>query len=127
MAAAVADYTPSKVAIQKIKKTDAEFNMAFVKTKDILKELGSIKSDDQFLIGFALETENEIANAQRKLEEKNADLIVLNSLRDEGAGFGVDTNKVTLFLHDGKQKQIELKSKQGLAKDIVDSIIEISS
>ena len=77
------------------------------------------------MVGFALETENERVNAQKKLQEKNADLIVLNSLRDEGAGFGHDTNKVTLFFKNGKEKQIELKSKSALAKDIVDAIIEI--
>jgi phosphopantothenoylcysteine decarboxylase/phosphopantothenate--cysteine ligase len=79
------------------------------------------------LVGFALETENESANAQKKLIDKNADLIVLNSLKDNGAGFGHDTNKVSLFFKNGKRKQIELKSKSALAKDIVDAIIEIKS
>jgi phosphopantothenoylcysteine decarboxylase/phosphopantothenate--cysteine ligase len=125
MAAAVADYTPAAVADQKIKKTGDELTITLKKTRDILGSLGKTKSKDQTLVGFALETENEKSNAHKKLVEKNADLIVLNSLRDEGAGFGHDTNKVTLFFKGGKEKQIELKSKSALAKDIVDAIIEI--
>lgn len=125
MAAAVADYMPTVVADQKIKKKDGELIITLKKTKDILGSLGKTKTNGQVLVGFALETENEKANAQKKLEEKNADLIVLNSLRDEGAGFGHDTNKVTLFFKNGKEKQIELKSKSALAKDIVDAIIEL--
>jgi phosphopantothenoylcysteine decarboxylase / phosphopantothenate---cysteine ligase len=125
MAAAVADYTPAVVADQKIKKKDGELMIALKKTKDILGSLGKAKANGQVLVGFALETEDEKANAQKKLEEKNADLIVLNSLKDEGAGFGYDTNKVTFFFKDGREKQIELKSKSALAKDIVDAIIEI--
>lgn len=127
MAAAVADYTPVTIADQKIKKNDGEVTITLKKTKDILGSLGKIKSNEQILVGFALETENEKANAQRKLAEKNADLIVLNSLNDNGSGFGYDTNKVTLFFKNGKEKQIELKSKSALAKDIVDAIIEIKS
>jgi phosphopantothenoylcysteine decarboxylase/phosphopantothenate--cysteine ligase len=127
MAAAVADYTPVTIADQKIKKSDGEVTITLKKTKDILGSLGKAKSNEQILVGFALETENEKANAQKKLIEKNADLIVLNSLKDEGAGFGHDTNKVTLFFKNGKEKQIELKPKPGLAKDIVDAIIEIKS
>lgn len=125
MAAAVADYTPSTVADQKIKKNGDELNLSLKKTKDILGTLGKIKKDDQVLVGFALETENETANAQKKLNEKNADIIVLNSLNDEGAGFKTDTNKVSLFFKNGTQKQIDLKSKTALAKDIVDSILEL--
>jgi phosphopantothenoylcysteine decarboxylase / phosphopantothenate---cysteine ligase len=125
MAAAVADYTPVVVADQKIKKTDDEFTITLRKTKDILESLGKAKSNGQILVGFALETENEKTNAQKKLVEKNADLIILNSLKDEGAGFGHDTNKVTLLFKNGMGKQIELKSKSALAKDIVDAIIEI--
>ena len=127
MAAAVADYTPVVVADQKIKKTDSELTITLKKTKDILRDLGNTKSNKQILVGFALETENEKANAQKKLAEKNADLVVLNSLKDEGAGFGHDTNKVTLFFKNGTEKQLELKSKSALAKDIVDAIIEIKS
>lgn len=124
MAAAVADYTPAIVAEQKIKKTD-ELTITLKKTKDILESLGNIKTNGQILVGFALETENEAANARKKLEGKNADIIILNSLKDKGAGFGYNTNKVTLFFKNGKEKQIELKSKSELAKDIVDAIIEI--
>jgi phosphopantothenoylcysteine decarboxylase/phosphopantothenate--cysteine ligase len=127
MAAAVADYAPVIVADQKIKKTHSDLTITLKKTKDILASLGKIKSNKQILVGFALETENEKANAQKKLVEKNADLIVLNSLKDEGAGFGYDTNKVTLLFKTGNEMQIELKSKSALAKDIVDAIIEIKS
>jgi phosphopantothenoylcysteine decarboxylase/phosphopantothenate--cysteine ligase len=125
MAAAVADYTPINVADQKIKKTNGELTITLKKTQDILASLGKTKTKGQILVGFALETENEKANAQKKLKEKNADIIVLNSLKDEGAGFGHDTNKVTLFFKNRSEKAFELKSKSALAKDIVDSIIEI--
>jgi phosphopantothenoylcysteine decarboxylase / phosphopantothenate---cysteine ligase len=125
MAAAVADYTPTAVSDQKIKKKEGELTIKLKRTKDILGSLGKAKTNGQILVGFALETENEKANAQKKLEEKNADLIVLNSLKDEGAGFGHDTNKVTLLFKNRKEKQIELKSKSALARDIVDAIIEI--
>ena len=125
MAAAVADYSAVTVAGQKIKKAEDELTLTLKKTTDILGNLGNKKINGQILVGFALETENEAVNARKKLEEKNADLIILNSLKDEGAGFGHDTNKVTLFFKNGKEKQIGLKSKSALAKDIVDSIIEI--
>jgi phosphopantothenoylcysteine decarboxylase/phosphopantothenate--cysteine ligase len=126
MAAAVADYTPVDVANQKIKKGNDELAITLMKTKDILGTLGSHKSDGQILVGFALETENEKLSARKKLEEKNADLIVLNSLQDEGAGFGHDTNRVTMFFKNGVEKQIELKAKPAVAKDIVDAIIELA-
>ena len=125
MAAAVADYTPTVVSDQKIKKAGEELTVTLKKTKDILGSLGKAKTNGQILVGFALETHNETGYAQKKLKEKNADLIVLNSLNDNGAGFGFDTNKITLFYKNGEQKQIELKSKQALAKDIVDAIIEL--
>lgn len=125
MAAAVADYTPVEVAGQKIKKSDGEVTLKLKKTKDILAALGKAKKAGQVLVGFALETENEAANAQKKLREKNADLIVLNSLRDEGAGFGHDTNKATLFFADGTEKMIPLKSKRELAVDLVDTLTEL--
>lgn len=125
MAAAVADYTPAVVSSEKIKKTEGEFTITLKKTKDILGSLGTSKTNGQLLVGFALETNNEKEFAQKKLQEKNADLIVLNSLKDSGAGFGKDTNKVTLLFKNGNEKQMELKSKTALAKDIVDSIIEI--
>jgi len=125
MAAAVADYTPTIVCDQKIKKKDGELTVHLKKTKDILGSLGMSKSNGQILVGFALETQNEIINARTKLEEKNVDMIVLNSLQEEGAGFGHDTNKVTLFFKNRNERQIELKSKTALAKDIVDAIIEM--
>ncbi len=127
MAAAVADYRPSVVSENKIKKKDNEMNLDLVKTNDILGSLGSKKQKGQLLVGFALETNNEEAYAKKKLAGKNADLIVLNSLNDQGAGFGHDTNKVTLFYHDGRQKQLDLQSKKAIARDIVDSIIELNS
>jgi phosphopantothenoylcysteine decarboxylase / phosphopantothenate---cysteine ligase len=126
MAAAVADYTPVIVSDQKIKKKDGELTVHLKKTKDILGSLGKSKSNGQILVGFALETQNEVVNARTKLEEKNVDMIVLNSLQDEGAGFGHDTNKVTLFFKNRNEKQIELKSKSALAKDIVDAIIDMN-
>jgi phosphopantothenoylcysteine decarboxylase / phosphopantothenate---cysteine ligase len=126
MAAAVADYSPVSVADQKIKKKDEEFTVTLKKTKDILGTFGGKKSESQILVGFALETQDEAGHARQKLKEKNADLIVLNSLQDEGAGFGHDTNKVSLFFKKGKEVPLELKSKTALAKDIVDAIIEIS-
>ena len=122
MAAAVADFTPSIVSGTKIKKGEGDLVLALKKTKDILGSLGKEKSPGQLLIGFALETNDEEANALKKLKEKNADMIVLNSLKDEGAGFGHDTNQVTLYFQNGNSRKIELKSKKLLAKDIVDSL-----
>ena len=122
MAAAVADYTPVETAGEKIKKTEEVFDLKLRKTKDILASLGKLKSDKQVLVGFALETTNEDQNAQKKLRDKNADMIVLNSLREEGAGFGHDTNKVTLYFRNGQALQLELKPKNVIAKEIVDSI-----
>jgi phosphopantothenoylcysteine decarboxylase/phosphopantothenate--cysteine ligase len=125
LAAAVADYTPTEIADQKIKKKEGEMVITLKRTKDILASLGESKSKEQILVGFALETENELTNARKKLEEKNADLIILNSLKDKGAGFGHDTNKVTFLFKNGTEKQIEIKPKSVLAKDIVNAIIEI--
>jgi phosphopantothenoylcysteine decarboxylase / phosphopantothenate---cysteine ligase len=125
MAAAVADYTPVETAQEKIKKSVDELTIPLKKTDDILATLGKTKKKNQLLIGFALETENEKANAVKKLESKNADVIVMNSLRDEDAGFGRDTNKVTLFYRDGKERSFTAKSKTEVAKDIVDAIIEL--
>ena len=124
MAAAVADYTPVAVAPQKIKKKEENWQVALKKTPDILKSLGQKKTDKQELAGFALETTNERQNALAKLQQKNADIIVLNSLRDSGAGFGKDTNKIAVFDRNGKEKSFDLKSKTAVAKDIVDYIIE---
>jgi phosphopantothenoylcysteine decarboxylase/phosphopantothenate--cysteine ligase len=124
LAAAVADYTPKYPASQKIKKHDESYNLELVKTVDIAYELGKIKRPGQLLTGFALETENEIENAKKKLISKNFDLIILNSLNDKGAGFGHDTNKISILAKDNKIKDFELKSKKEVALDIVDTLIE---
>lgn len=121
-AAAVADYKPKVVADQKIKKSDAEFSISLEKTKDILASLGKEKKH-QFLIGFALETENEIENAKLKIQKKNLDLIVLNSLQDKGAGFGKPTNKVTFIDKNFKIEPKELKSKELVAEDILEKVV----
>lgn len=121
-AAAVADYKPKFVAEQKIKKTDEAFTIELEKTKDILASLGKIKKN-QFLIGFALETENEIENAKLKIQKKNLDLIVLNSLQDEGAGFGKSTNKVTFIDKNFIVEPKELKTKELVAEDIIQKVL----
>ena len=123
MAAAVADYTPVDVSDAKIKKQASEFELKLKKTTDILKSLGAIKKNHQILVGFALENRDEKQYALKKLQEKNADAIVMNSLRDEGAGFAGDTNKITIFEKDGTETCYELKSKMAAAKDIVEKII----
>ena len=125
MSAAVADYTPAVKSKEKIKKDAANLNVELVKTKDILKALGEKKYNGQLLVGFALETTNEKENALNKLKTKNADLIVLNSLNDEGAGFGHDTNKITIFEKGGGEIAYERKPKQQVAKDIVDRIVNM--
>ncbi|WP_281228844.1 bifunctional phosphopantothenoylcysteine decarboxylase/phosphopantothenate--cysteine ligase CoaBC [Flavobacterium aquiphilum] len=121
-AAAVADYRPRDVASQKIKKTADDFVIQLEKTKDILASLGEAKKN-QFLIGFALETENEIDNAKAKIQKKNLDLIVLNSLQDQGAGFGKNTNKVTFIDSAFKIEPMDLKSKMAVADDILNKVI----
>jgi len=122
-AAAVADYRPKYVAAQKIKKNEAHLTLELEKTTDILVSLGE-KKKDQFLIGFALETENEVENAKAKIRKKNLDLIVLNSLNDEGAGFGKPTNKVTFINSRFEEEPMALKSKEAVAQDIVNKIKE---
>ena len=121
-AAAVADYKPKLVAKQKIKKVEEEFTIQLEKTQDILAYLGRIKNN-QLLIGFALETENEIENAKLKIQKKNLDLIVLNSLQDEGAGFAKSTNKVTFIDKDFVIESMPLKSKELVAEDILNKVI----
>ncbi|WP_077402698.1 bifunctional phosphopantothenoylcysteine decarboxylase/phosphopantothenate--cysteine ligase CoaBC [Cellulophaga omnivescoria] len=121
-AAAVADYKPKTIADQKIKKNDAEMQITLVKNKDILFSLGEQK-EHQFLVGFALETQNEIENATKKLKKKNLDIIVLNSLNDKGAGFGKSTNKIAIIDKKLNIKTFELKSKADVALDIVNEII----
>ncbi|MEA1849484.1 bifunctional phosphopantothenoylcysteine decarboxylase/phosphopantothenate--cysteine ligase CoaBC [Chryseobacterium sp. MHB01] len=118
--AAVADYAPKEVAKEKIKKNDEYLTIELVKNPDILKTMGE-KKTRQFLVGFALETQNEEENAKAKFEKKNLDMIVLNSLRDEGAGFKNDTNKIKIFTRTEK-KEFDLKSKEDVAKDILDCI-----
>jgi phosphopantothenoylcysteine decarboxylase/phosphopantothenate--cysteine ligase len=120
MAAAVSDYFPENSSDTKIKKEDDSLVLHLKKSADILAELGKTKKPGQVLIGFALETDNEILNAQAKLHKKNLDLIVLNSLKDAGAGFGLPTNKVTFLDKDGNKYAFELKSKAKVAEDILD-------
>lgn len=122
-AAAVADYKPKNVADQKIKKSDATFTIELEKTKDILASLGKQKAN-QYLVGFALETENEIENAKLKIQKKNLDLIVLNSLNDNGAGFGKPTNKVTFIDRNFVIEPMNLKSKEEVAFDIINKVIQ---
>ncbi len=122
MSAAVADYRPANKANEKIKKKGDTLDIQLEKTKDILASLGAQKKEGQVLVGFALETNNELANASDKLSRKNADMIVLNSLQDEGAGFGHDTNKVTLLYKNGEQKALPIMSKTDVANEIVNNI-----
>ncbi len=123
LSAAVADFKPEQSATDKIKKKDAELSIKLVPTKDILASLGAIK-DKQFLVGFALETSNELENAKGKLRRKNLDLIVLNSLNDKGAGFKKTTNKVTIIDADERCQKFEIKSKTEVAKDIFNQILK---
>ena len=126
MSAAVADYTPQTVAPEKIKKNgETQFTLTLVPTPDIAAELGKIKTDRQVFAGFALETENERVNAQKKLESKNFDFIVLNSLNDKGAGFGYDTNKITIVYRNGDEESFELKPKSEVAQDIAQALLSL--
>jgi phosphopantothenoylcysteine decarboxylase/phosphopantothenate--cysteine ligase len=125
MSAAVADYKPEYVADQKIKKKEQEFSLNLIKTTDILAELGNKKSSGQVLVGFALETENELANASDKLKRKNLDLIVLNSLNDQGAGFKSDLNKITILDKRLNAETFVLKPKNEVAQDICQKILAI--
>jgi phosphopantothenoylcysteine decarboxylase/phosphopantothenate--cysteine ligase len=122
MAAAVADYTVVNKASEKIKKSDSSLNLKLESTKDILMYLGKNKTENQFLVGFALETNDEINHAKSKLKRKNLDLIILNSLRDKGAGFATDTNKIVILDKNNNQEEYELKSKHAVAVDIINSI-----
>ncbi|MCA6381784.1 MAG: bifunctional phosphopantothenoylcysteine decarboxylase/phosphopantothenate--cysteine ligase CoaBC [Cytophagales bacterium] len=123
LSAAVADYRPIHKADQKIKKSESSMTIELTKTRDIAAELGTQKKANQYVVGFALETENETANAEKKIVSKNFDLIVLNSLNDKGAGFGQDTNKITLIDRAGSKMEFPLKSKEDVAKDIVNAIV----
>ena len=122
LSAAVADFTPDSKAESKIKREKGEQTLVLKPTHDIAAALGQMKSTKQKLVGFALETDNEQTNAQHKLEKKNLDFIVLNSLRDKGAGFNYDTNKVSIIGRDGETKTFPLKSKTEVAADIVDKL-----
>lgn len=125
MCAAVADYAPEHCADKKIKREKDEVPVIkLVKNPDIAATLGKEKNAHQYLVGFALETDSEQSNARQKLHTKNLDMIVLNSLRDSGAGFGTDTNKVTIFTNDGSSESFDLKSKDRVAADIFDTIIK---
>ena len=125
MAAAIADYSPVIQAADKIKKTDDKLTIELEKTKDILKSLGEKKKPGQVLVGFALETNNEKGYALEKLKNKKADMIILNSLKDAGAGFGHDTNKITIFDKGGQEFDFITKTKEEVAKDIVDTLIRL--
>jgi len=125
LAAAVADFTPQSVSDKKIKRTDNELIIKLKPTTDIASELGKIKKKKQLLIGFALETDNELENAISKLKRKNLDAIVLNSLNETGAGFGFDTNRITIIDKNNIINKFELKSKEEAAKDILNKIISM--
>ena len=124
--AAVADYKPNIVSENEIKKSDNNLNISLAKTVDILAEMGNKKSDEQFIVGFALETDNEVENANDKLKRKNLDMIVLNSLNNKGAGFQHSTNKITIIDKANNISNFELKYKSEVAKDVIDKIIELS-
>ncbi len=124
LSAAVADYKPVSLAPQKIKKSDQHLNLELTKTQDIAAELGKLKKNGQVIVGFALETENEKTNAEQKLANKNFDLVVLNSLNDTGAGFGHDTNKISIIDRKNRVQEFNLKTKKEVAADIVNAIID---
>jgi phosphopantothenoylcysteine decarboxylase / phosphopantothenate---cysteine ligase len=121
-AAAVADYTPAIVSDKKIKKKEDKFSIELVKTVDLAATFGKLKLPNQLMVGFALETDNELENAKDKLKRKNFDMIVLNSLQDKGAGFGHDTNKITIINNDGIVTAFDLKTKEEVAQDIVQAV-----
>jgi phosphopantothenoylcysteine decarboxylase/phosphopantothenate--cysteine ligase len=125
LAAAVADYTPAEVSGEKLKKESADLFLKLKPTTDIAVALGQSKKPSQILAGFALETDNEIDNAKGKLIRKNLDIIILNSLREEGAGFGHDTNKITIIDRNNIIDKFELKSKEDASTDILEKIISL--
>ena len=123
MSAAVADFKPSKKFDQKVKRGKDDLNISLIPNKDIAAELGKVKKQNQVLVGFALETNDEINNALKKIKNKNLDFIVLNSLNETGAGFGYDTNKISIIHKDGSKQDFELKKKSEVALDIVNALI----
>ena len=125
LAAAVADFTPVEVSGRKIKKSETELILKLKPTTDIAETLGASKKPFQVIAGFALETDNEMDNARAKLLRKNMDIVVLNSLKEDGAGFGHDTNKITIIDRNNNIDKFELKSKEEAAKDILDKIVAI--
>jgi phosphopantothenoylcysteine decarboxylase/phosphopantothenate--cysteine ligase len=125
LAAAVADFTPAEISGKKIKKGETEMILKLKPTTDIAESLGASKKTSQFIAGFALETDNELDNARSKLLRKKMDLIVLNSLKEDGAGFGHDTNKITIIDRNNNIDKFELKSKEEAAKDILDKIVAL--
>jgi phosphopantothenoylcysteine decarboxylase/phosphopantothenate--cysteine ligase len=125
LAAAVADFTPVEVSQKKIKKNNSDLFITLKPTTDIAKTLGMAKKPSQILAGFALETDNELENARGKLVNKNLDLIILNSLNEDGAGFGYDTNKITIIDRNNIIDKFELKSKEKAATDILDKIVSL--
>ncbi len=127
LAAAVSDFTPHEKYSEKIRRGKEDLNIKLRPTMDIAASLGKIKTKDQLLIGFALETRDELDNARSKLKRKNLDLIVLNSLRDKGAGFQVDTNKISLIDKNNNIDNFELKSKAEVAEDIVKKILSMKN
>lgn len=122
-AAAVADYTPEAVSDEKIKKNDGTLSLVLSKTKDILKAVGQLKKDNQFVCGFSMETSNLVENSKKKLASKNCDMIVANNLKDDGAGFGVDTNKVTILTNDSV-RSLDVLSKKEVAAQVLDEIMK---
>ncbi len=125
LAAAVADFAPANTSTDKIKRGKENLDLQLEPTTDIAETLGKMKRQNQIIVGFALETHNEVENAIDKLTRKNLDIIVLNSLNDAGAGFGHNTNKITLIDRNGKQKSFELKPKSEVAQDIANAIIDL--
>ncbi len=125
LSAAVSDFTPVEVQNRKIRKDKSDLLLKLKPTTDIAATLGTIKKTGQILVGFALETDNELANARKKLKSKNLDIIVLNSLKEKGAGFGFDTNKITLIDRNNIIDKFELKSKEEAAKDILLKVISM--
>ena len=125
LAAAVADFTPVVVNDHKIKKDKSNLRLELKPTTDIAATLGKMKKTNQFIVGFALETDDELKNARKKLINKNLDIIVLNSLNDKGAGFGYDTNKITIVDCNNIINKFELKSKEEASKDILEKVISM--